>query len=164
MSPIDGVRSEREPQCHATRLTAVSPIGWLWFAKQTTAPARTKIQLIQSHLAATFCSRSQTPSACQENKSSRGAPRLVPIAALLSEFASCGAPQSARALWPLWPDIRGVRAVLTATARRPYRRHALHNWLAISPRQAPAPYLPRGWRLASESRKNKANRPCRSFR
>src|SRR5205085_1476911 len=61
------------------------------------------------------------PSACQENKSSRGAPRLVPIAALLSEFASCGAPQSARALWPLWPDIRGVRAVLTATARGPYR-------------------------------------------
>jgi len=33
-----------------------------------------------------------------------------------AEFASCRAPQSACVIWPLQPDFRLVRRVLTATA------------------------------------------------
>lgn len=104
------------------------------------------------------------PSACQDEKSSRRCPRFVPIARVIAKIASCRAPQSARALWPLWPDFRAMTPVLNAPARRSYGRQVPHNWTVTLPRRAPASYLPRRRHLASERRKNVRNGLCGSCR
>jgi hypothetical protein len=145
MSPIDGVRSEREPQCHATRWSDPIRRGGI-------PPPLSSGPL------------NGAPSTCQKNKSSRRGLPPVPIPPLLAEFASCRAPQSARALSPLWPDIRAVPPVPIARSAHRYSPHAPHNWPAISPRRTPAPYLPRRWQLASDARKNEMARTCRICR
>src|SRR5207247_7126193 len=103
MSPIDGVRSLAPPQCDATRLEAFR--SW-------NASRRSVRVSAGEHRQAACCD-------------------LRSIRRVKAEFASCRAPQSARALWPLWPDFRLVPPMLTARAHASYAWHRRHTWAEL---------------------------------